>query len=101
MERLLEVDPPIGQTRFRWLRSAPEAPAVSNLVGLTERIAFLRQLEIRLELQVRVSSGRWEQMIREGNATPAWLASDFNASRRYALIVAQVISFVRSSQTMR
>ena len=30
-------------------------------------------------------------MIREGNATPAWLANDFNASRRHALIVAQVI----------
>src|SRR3546814_2269536 len=30
-------------------------------------------------------------MIREGNATPAWLANEFNASRRHALIVAQVI----------
>lgn len=30
-------------------------------------------------------------MIREGNATPAWLANDVNASRRHALIVAQVI----------
>ena len=30
-------------------------------------------------------------MIREGDATPAWLASDFNASRRRATIVAQVI----------
>lgn len=30
-------------------------------------------------------------MIREGNATPAWLANDFNASRRHVLIVAQVI----------
>lgn len=28
---------------------------------------------------------------REGNATPAWLANDFNASRRHALIVAQII----------
>ena len=30
-------------------------------------------------------------MVREGNATPAWLANDFNTSRRHALIVAQVI----------
>ncbi|MEH0296215.1 DUF4158 domain-containing protein, partial [Agrobacterium sp. CCNWLW71] len=91
LDKLLEVDPSIGQTRFHWLRSAPEAPAASNLVGLTERIAFLRRLEIDPELQARVSSGRWDQMIREGNATPAWLANDFNASRRHALIVAQVI----------
>lgn len=30
-------------------------------------------------------------MIREGNARPAWLANDFNASHRHALIVAQII----------
>lgn len=30
-------------------------------------------------------------MVREGHATPAWLANDFNASRRHTLIVAQVI----------
>jgi hypothetical protein len=91
LDSLLEVDPGIGQTRFHWLRSAPEAPGASNLVGLTERIAFLRTLEIDPKLQARISSGRWDQMIREGNATPAWLANDFNASRRHALIVAQVI----------
>ncbi len=91
LDRLLEVDPSIGQTRFHWLRSAPEAPGASNLVGLTERVAFLRTLEIDPTLQARTSSGRWDQMIREGNATPAWLANDFNASRRHALIVAQVI----------
>ena len=78
LDRLLEVDPSIGQTRFHWLRSAPEAPGASNLVGLTERIAFLRTLEIDPRLQSRISSGRWDQMIREGNATPAWLANDFN-----------------------
>jgi hypothetical protein len=91
LDRLLEVDPSIGQTRFHWLRSAPEAPGASNLIGLTERIAFLRRLEIDPTLQARISSGRWDQMIREGNATPAWLANDFNASRRHTLIVAQVI----------
>lgn len=91
LDKLLEVDPAIGQTRFHWLRSAPEAPGASNLVGLTERIGFLRKLKIDPKLQSRISSGRWDQMIREGNATPAWLANDFNASRRHALILAQAI----------
>jgi hypothetical protein len=63
----------------------------SSLVGLTGRITFLRTLEIDPKFQARISSGRWDQMIREANATPAWLANDFNASRRHALIVAQVI----------
>lgn len=95
LDKLLDVDPSIGQTRFHWLRSAPEAPGTSNLVGLTERIAFLRALVIDPRLQMRISSGRWDQMIREGNATPAWLASDFNSSRRHALIVAQVIKLAQ------
>ena len=88
---LLVVDPAIGQTRFHWLRSAPDAPGAANLVGLTERIAFLRTLGIDPHLQARIPSGRWDQMIREGDATPAWLANDFNASRRRATIVAQII----------
>jgi len=91
LDKLLEVDAAIGQTRFHWLRSAPEAPAASNLVGLTERIAFLRTFGIDPGFRARVASGRWDQMVREGKATPAWLANDFNASRRHALIVAQVI----------
>ena len=91
LDKLLEIDPAIGQTRFHWLRSAPEAPTASNLIGLTERITFQRTLEIDPGLQTRVASGRWDQMVREGNATPAWLANDFNTSRRHTLIVAQVI----------
>ena len=91
LDGLLTVDPAIGQTRFHWLRSAPDAPGAMNLVGLTERIAFLRTLGIDPRLQARIPSGRWDQMIREGDATPAWLANDFNASRRRATIVVQVI----------
>jgi hypothetical protein len=91
LDNLLVVDSTISQTRFHWLRSAPEAPAAGNLVGLTERIAFLRTLGIDPRLQARIASGRWDQMVREGDATPAWLANDFNASRRRATIVAQII----------
>lgn len=91
LDILLDVDPAIGQTRFHWLRSAPDAPGAGNLVGLTERIAFLRSLGIDPRLQARIPSGRWDQMIREGDATPAWLAGEFGASRRRATIVAQII----------
>lgn len=91
LDGLLNVDLAIGQTRFYWLRSAPDAPGALNLVGLTERIAFLRTLGIDPRLQTRIASGRWDQMVREGDATPAWLAGEFGASRRRATIVAQVI----------
>ena len=91
LDALLDVDPAIGQTRFHWLRSAPDAPGAGNLVGLTERIMFLRSLGIDPRLQARIPSGRWDQMVREGDAAPAWLAGEFGASRRRATIVVQII----------
>jgi TnpA family transposase len=91
LDALLAIDPAIGQTRFHWLRSAPDAPGAGTLVGLTERIAFLRSLGIDPRLQARIPSGRWEQMVREGDAAPAWLAGNFGASRRRATIAAQII----------
>lgn len=59
---------------------SPEAPGAAKLVGLTERVAFLRKLEIAAKLQMRISSVRWDKMNREGIVTLAWLANDFNAS---------------------
>ncbi len=91
LDALLDVDPAIGQTRFHWLRSAPDAPGAGNLIGLTERIMFLRSLGIDPRLQARIPSGRWDQMVREGDAAPAWLAGEFGASRRRATIVVQII----------
>jgi hypothetical protein len=91
LDILLDVDPAIRQTRFNWSRSAPDAPGAGNLIGMTERIAFLRNLEIDPRLQIRIPAGRWDQMIRDGDATPAWLASEFSSSRRRATIVAQLI----------
>ena len=44
LDDLLTVDPEIRQTRFHWLRSAPDAPGATNLVTLTDRIAFIRAL---------------------------------------------------------
>ena len=100
LDRLLEVEVAIGQTRFHWLRSAPDAPGAMNLVGLTERIAFLRTLGIDPRLQARIPSGRWDQMVREGDATPAWLASDFNASPGVRQSSRRSSSSARSSLTM-
>ncbi len=90
-DALLKVDPAIGQTRFNWLRSAPEAPGADNLVGLIDRLEFLRILAVDPRLQSRIHPERWAQLVREGDATPAWLAADFNAGRRRATIVAQLV----------
>jgi TnpA family transposase len=92
LDGLLKVDLAIGQTRFHWLRSAPDAPGADNLLGLMERLAFVRSMAIDPRLQERIHSERWNQMVQEGNVTPAWLAAEFNAGRRRAAIVVQSIT---------
>jgi hypothetical protein len=75
LDRLLKVDPMIGQTRFHWLRSAPDAPGASNLVGLTERIAFLGTLEIDPKLQVRPCTEQGVLTRSSQSRRPVWMAS--------------------------
>ena len=92
LDDLLKVDPIISQTRFSWLRTAPDAPGADNLIGLMERLSFVRSFAIDPHLQGQIHSKRWNQMVKEGDVTPAWLAADFNAGRRRATIVVQLIT---------
>jgi len=90
-EQLLMVDPAIRQTRFAWLRALPEAPSERNLLGLIERLIFVRSFGLDPQRRARIHPDRWTQLVREGAVTPSWLADDFNAGRRQALIAAQLI----------
>ncbi|WP_286829265.1 MULTISPECIES: Tn3 family transposase [Kordiimonas] len=92
IDRLLEYDPQIRQTRFGWLRSHSESPGADNLVALMERLEFVRSLEIDMSCKARIHPDRWKQIVREGKVTPSWLAADFNVNRRRATIAAQIIS---------
>ncbi|MEI9981786.1 MAG: hypothetical protein WDN69_00300 [Aliidongia sp.] len=92
LDRLLIADPAVRQTRFGWLRSLPEAPSADNLIALINRVAFLRALGMDPQRRDRIHLDRFTQMVREGEVTPSWLAADFNAGRRRATIVAQLIA---------
>jgi TnpA family transposase len=91
LDGLLAVDPAIRQTRFAWLRAAPEAPSEKNVLGLMERVIFVRSFGLDPQRRARIHPDRWAQLVREGAVTPSWLADDFNAGHRHALIVAQLI----------
>ncbi len=92
LEALLLVDPAIQQTRLAWLRSAPDAPSANNLIGLMDRLTFVRTLTIDSQRQAGIHPERWTQIVREGDVTPAWLVADFGARRRGATLVAQTIT---------
>ena len=91
LDGLLAVDPAIRQTRFAWLRAFPEVPSEKNLLALIERLTFVRSFGLDPQRRGRVHPDRWAQLVREGAVTPSWLADDFNAGRRHALIAAQLI----------
>jgi TnpA family transposase len=92
LDALLTVDPAIQQTRFSWLRIAPDAPGADNLIGLMDRLAFIRSMAVDSQLREQIHPERWAQIVREGDAAPAWLVADFNANRRRTTIVAQLIT---------
>ena len=98
LDALLTVDPDIQQTRLTWLRSAPDAPSADNLISLLDRLTFVRSVAIDPQQQARIHPKRWSQIVREGDVTPAWLVADFNANRRRATIVAQLMT-LRSTLT--
>nr|WP_306454996.1 hypothetical protein [Mesorhizobium sp. L48C026A00] len=57
---------------------------------MIDRLRFVRDLGLDPHCRARVHPVRCAQ-VREGNVTPSWLASDFNAGRRRATIAAQFI----------
>jgi TnpA family transposase len=94
LDGLLAVDPAIRQTRFAWLRALPEVPSEKNLLALIERLTFVRSFGLDPQRRGRIHPDRWAQLVREGAVTPSWLADDFNAGRRHALIAAQLIELI-------
>ncbi|BAV50063.1 Transposase Tn3 family protein [Mesorhizobium loti] len=70
---------PVAPLSVAWLRgfAAPPGMVISRFTPSFARAERATS---------RSMTWRWDQMIREGNATPAWLANDFNANRRHRAV---------------
>ena len=91
LDALLAFDSAIRQTRFGWLGAWSNSPGAANLNGLLDRLDFLRCLAMDPTCREAVHPDRWKQIVREGDAAPAWLAEDFGADRRRARLLAYLI----------
>jgi hypothetical protein len=91
LDDLLVLDPAVQMSRFAWLHALAEAPSERNLLALIDRLGFVRDRRLDPSRRDRIHPDRWAQLVREGNVTPSWLASDFNTGRRRAIIAAQLI----------
>ena len=84
----LAFDSAIRQTRFGWLGAWSDSPGAANLNGLLDRLDFLRGLAMDPACPETVHPDRRKQIVRAGDAAPAWLAEDFGGDRRRATLLA-------------
>jgi hypothetical protein len=90
VEGLLAADPPIGMTRFAWLKAMPVAPKADHVGELLDRLHRARGIGLPPEAAGRVHEERLRQLVREGQTSDAYQLGRYAAHRRRAILVATV-----------
>ena len=91
LEDLLKHDPSIGRSRLTWLRTPPHATSAPSMLGLLERLRFVRAIALPRNLGDNIHPGRLAKFAREGAVAPVNLLSDFGKRRRLASLAAQML----------
>jgi hypothetical protein len=79
-------------TRLTWLRNASQSPAPTNILGLIERVEFLRKLGIDRERQQAIPASAFDRIAREALKISAQHFAEAVAPRRHALLTAAALS---------
>jgi TnpA family transposase len=91
VEGLLAADPPIGMTRFAWLKAMPVAPKADHVGELLDRLRRVRGIGLPPEAAGCVHEERLRQLVREGQTSDAYQLGRYAAHRRRAILVATVL----------
>ena len=92
LDGLLELVPDTAMTRLTWLRNASQSPAPANILGLIERIQFVRTLGVDAERRQAIPSGAFDRIARDAMKMTVQHLADAVAPRRHALLVAAALS---------
>ena len=65
LERLVQAGPETVPSRLAWLRTASRSPAARNLLGLIERLAFVRSLGVSRTLQGAIPQVAFQRLVGE------------------------------------
>jgi hypothetical protein len=88
---MLRPDPALrGRSRFAWLRDAPEAPGPGNILGLLDRLDWVRALGVDTRRAGRIHAARLARLVEEGGIATAQHLAGMEPARRAALLVAAV-----------
>ncbi|NJK98303.1 MAG: Tn3 family transposase, partial [Bacteroidales bacterium] len=91
LDSLLSVREGTGSSTLLWLRQSPAANKVKHILEHIERLNTIKDLDLPADLEKRVHQNRLLKIAREGGQMTAQHLGDFEATRRYATIVAVVI----------
>jgi hypothetical protein len=93
LDALLEVVPDTSTTRLSWLRNASQSPAPVNILGLIERIEFLRKLGVDVDPRQAIPAGAFDRIARDAlKKITAQHLAETAAPRRHALLAAAALS---------
>jgi hypothetical protein len=92
LDGLLEIVPDTATTRLSWLRNGSQSPAPANILGLIERIQFLRKLGVDAERRQAIPSGAFDRIARDAMKITVQHVAETIAPRRHALLVAAALS---------
>jgi hypothetical protein len=92
LDALLKIAPEMTTTRLTWLRNASQSPAPTNILGLIERVEFLRKLGIDRERQQAIPASAFDRIAREALKISAQHFAEAVAPRRHALLTAAALS---------
>jgi Domain of unknown function (DUF4158) len=92
LDGLLKIAPEMTTTRLTWLRNASQSPAPTNILGLIERVEFLRKLGIDRERQQAIPASAFDRIAREALKISAQHFAEAVAPRRHALLTAAALS---------
>ena len=91
LEKLLTFDPTLRRSRFAWLRDYAESPAPTNLLGLLDRLEYVRGLGIDAARAKKIHPSRLGRLLAEAAVMTVQHIADLEPARRTAILVAQVV----------
>jgi len=87
LQALIVVSDSRDRTALAWLRDWPEAPTQKNLVGVIERLQFIRSLGVGPDREQRIHRARYRAIAKETAILSAQHLSRFDTPRRLATLV--------------
>jgi hypothetical protein len=88
LDALTECRAETGQRWLVWLRQMPEATKPAAMLGLIERLDYVRTIGLDPTRRHRVSQGRLTRLAREAGRTTAQHIADYERQRRHATLIA-------------